>query len=69
MSDAIDFLKQNLQDLVPEVIELIKIMLNVPVSSCIAERSLPALRRLKTFLKSTINMHSRPNLRLKIRHV
>ena len=56
VSDAIDFLKQEvyLQDLVPEIVKLIKIMLTVPVSSCTAERSFSALRRLKTFLRSTM---------------
>lgn len=56
VSDAIDFFKQEtyLQDLVPEVVKLIKIMLTVPVSSCTAERSFSALRRLKTFLRSTM---------------
>lgn len=56
VSDAIDFLKQEvyLQDLVPEIVKLIKIMLTVPVSSCTAERSFSALGRLKTFLRSTM---------------
>lgn len=56
VSDAINFFKQEsyLQDLVPEVVKLIKIMLTVPVSSCTAERSFSALRRLKTFLRSTM---------------
>lgn len=56
VSDAIDFLKQELylRDLVPEVVKLIKIILTVPVSSCTSERSFSALRRLKTFLRSTI---------------
>jgi hypothetical protein len=56
VSDAINCFKQEsyLQDLVPEVVKLIKIMLTVPVSSCTAERSFSALRRLKTFLRSTM---------------
>jgi len=56
LSDAIDFLKQEVyvQDLVPEILKLIKIMLTVPVSSCTAERSFSALRCLKTFLRSTM---------------
>lgn len=56
VSDTINFFKQEsyLQDLVPEVAKLIKIMVTVPVSSCTIERSFSALRRLKTFLRSTM---------------
>jgi hypothetical protein len=55
VSDVIDFFKEEfyLQDLVPELVKLIKIILTVLVSSCTAERSFSALRRLKTFLRST----------------
>jgi len=61
VSDAIDFLKQELylQDLVSEVIKLIKIMLTVPVSSCTTERTFSARRRLKTFLRSTMTQTRR----------
>jgi hypothetical protein len=59
VSNVIDFSKEEfyLQDLVPELIKLIKIILTVPVSSCTAERSFSALRRLKTFLQSTMAQH------------
>jgi len=56
VSDTIIFFKHEsyLQDLVPEVAKLITIIVTVPVSSCTAERSFSALRRLKTFLRLTM---------------
>lgn len=37
--------------------KLLKIILTVPVSSCTAEKSLSALRRLKSFLRSTMTQN------------
>ena len=39
----------------PNIFSLLKIMCTIPVTSCEAERSFSALRRLKTFLRSTIS--------------
>lgn len=42
------------RDLLPEFNKLVRTILIIPVSSCTAERSFSALRRLKTFLRSTM---------------
>lgn len=57
--DAIDFLKSDisLPSMLNELNKLLKIILTVPVSSCTAERSFSALRRLKTFLRSTMSQN------------
>jgi len=54
--DVITLLKndKSLRDLLPEFNKLVRILLIIPVSSCTAERSFSALRRLKTFLRSTM---------------
>lgn len=39
----------------PNIATLLKILCTIPVTSCEAERSFSALRRLKTFLRSTIS--------------
>lgn len=44
----------NVSELIPEVVKLVKISLTIPVSTCTAERSFSALRRLKTYLRSTM---------------
>ena len=54
-----DFLKSvdvstGLTSIVPEFVKLMKIVLTVPVSTCTAERSFSCLRRLKTYLRSTM---------------
>ena len=38
-----------------EVVRLIRIFLTIPVTTSTAERTFPALRRLKTFLRSTVS--------------
>jgi len=57
--DAIDFLKSDIshQSVLNELNKLLQIILTVPVSSCTAERSFSALRRLKTFLRSTMSQN------------
>jgi len=57
--NAIDFLKSDisLRSMLNELNKLLKIILTVPVSSCTAERSFSALRRLKTFLRSTMSQN------------
>jgi hAT family C-terminal dimerisation region len=37
-----------------EVINLLRLYLTLPVTSCTAERSISGLRRLKTYLRSTV---------------
>lgn len=40
--------------MLPEVINLLRLYLTLPVTSCTAERSFSGLRRLKTYLRSTV---------------
>lgn len=56
LDDIIEQFKQHpdLINLVEEFSKYIKILAVVPTNSCTAERSFSALRRLKTFLRSTI---------------
>ena len=44
----------NFMDMLPERHELLRIVLTIPITTCSAERSFSALRRLKTFLQSTM---------------
>lgn len=57
--NAIDFLKSDisLRSMLNELNKLVKMILTVPVSSCTTERSFSALRRLKTFLRSTMSQN------------
>ena len=43
-----------LSELLPELVKLFCLALTVPVTTCTAERSFSALRRLKTYLRSTM---------------
>jgi hAT family C-terminal dimerisation region len=45
---------QEVRNLFPSVEQLVRLMLICPVTSCAAERSFSALRRLKTWLRSTM---------------
>ena len=42
-------------DLLPAVSQLVRLMLTVPATSCSSERSFSLLRRLKSYLRSTIS--------------
>lgn len=44
-----------LSEMLPELKKLLCIMLVIPVSSCTSERSFSALRRLKTYIRSTMS--------------
>ena len=44
-----------LLDLLPEVSQLVRLMLTVPATSCASERSFSLLRRLKSYLRTTIS--------------
>lgn len=58
VEDLVKFFSTNenkhVGEMIPEVVKLIKIALTIPVSTCTAERSFSALRRLKTYLRSTL---------------
>ena len=43
-----------LLDLLPEVSQLVRLMLTVPATSCASERSFSLLRRIKTYLRTTM---------------
>lgn len=45
---------EHLRGLLPEIAMLVKIALTVPVTSCTSERSFSCLRRVKTYLRSTM---------------
>lgn len=45
---------EEVRNLFPAVEQLVRLMLICPVTSCSAERSFSALRRLKTWLRSTM---------------
>lgn len=54
--DVLRFFKnnQNIVSMLPEYVKFIKLLLTIPVTSCTAERSFSGLRRLKTYLRSTM---------------
>ena len=55
---------QNLIQLLPVFSKALKIFAILPVSSCEAERSFSSLRRLKTYLRSTMNQDRLSHLTL-----
>lgn len=58
LSDAVTIFKKMIPEvrgMFPAVEQLLRLMLVCPVSSCTAERSFSALRRLKTWLRSTMS--------------
>ena len=56
VGDIVDILKEDasLKQLLPELTKAVRLILTVPVTTCAAERSSSALRRLKTYLRSTM---------------
>jgi hypothetical protein len=57
ISDAVQLFKDNevWSQMLPEVVNFLRLYLTLPVTSCTAERSFSCLRRLKTFLRSTVS--------------
>ena len=58
LSDVIEFfrtLTPAKQDLLSEVCVLLRLLLVMPASNAVSERSFSALRRVKTYLRSTMN--------------
>ncbi|XP_043240313.1 uncharacterized protein LOC122390924 [Amphibalanus amphitrite] len=45
---------RNAREMFPEVVKLVRLLMTLPASSATAERSFSALRRLKTWLRSTM---------------
>lgn len=56
LKDVVLFLQanQSVREILVEFTKFIKLMLTVPASSCTAERSFSALRRLKTYMRSSM---------------
>lgn len=58
LCDVVSFLKNAdsvVLNVLSEYVKFIRIILTIPVSSCTAERSFSALRRLKTYLRTTMS--------------
>lgn len=64
LKDVVKFLKENLSisEMLSEFSKLIRILLTIPVTSCTAERSFSALRRLKTYLRSSMGQSRLNNI-------
>lgn len=56
IQDVVTFLRSNGTHIpqLEELVKLLKIVLTIPVTTCTCERSFSALRRLKTYLRSTL---------------
>ena len=57
LSDVIEFFKAKntiQQDFISQVCKLLKLLLVMPATNTISERSFSALRRIKTYLRSTM---------------
>jgi hypothetical protein len=54
--DTVGILKADaaIRSLLPELVKCVRLLLTVPLSSCTAERSFSALRRLKTYMRATM---------------
>ena len=58
VSEILETMHQNdLFDIFPEFSKVVHILAVLPATSCSAKRSFSALRRLKTFLRSTMGQH------------
>lgn len=57
LSDIVDYLRTDkpLSALLTELVKGVMLLLTVPVTSCTAERSFSGLRRLKTYIRSTMS--------------
>ena len=66
LQDVVNYLKanRNLADLITESMKLIRLLLTIPASSCTAERSFSALRRLKNYLRSSMKANRLNHLSL-----
>ena len=56
--------ENDLLDIFPEFSKMVHILAVIPVTSCSAERSFSALRRLKTYLRSTMGQRRVNNIAL-----
>lgn len=51
---SLDIINKDLQDVFPEVKKLLSLVLTIPATSVVAERSFSCLKRIKTYLRSTM---------------
>ena len=64
-SEILETMHENdLFDLFPEFSNMVHILAVIPATSCSAERSFSALRRLKTYLRSTMGQQRVSNIAL-----
>ena len=58
-ADVVRLLQQerHIADLLPELVKFIKLILIIPVTTCTAERSFSSLKRLLTYLRSTMTQY------------
>ena len=64
-SDLVEMLhKHKFYDLLPQFSHIANIFATIPASSCTAERSFSALRRLKTYLRNSMGETRLSNLAL-----
>ena len=56
LSDLVSFLKDDeaMRLMLPQVVQAVQLLLTVPLTTCTAERSFSQLRRLKTYLRTTM---------------
>lgn len=56
ITDVVNFARHNLDvmSIIPQMFKLLKIILTIPASNCTCERCFSALRRLKSYLRSTM---------------
>jgi hypothetical protein len=56
LNDIVQCLRENAawMNMLPELVSFLRLFLTIPVTCCSAERSFSSLRRLKTFLRSTV---------------
>ena len=66
LQGVVNYLKanRNLADLITESMKLIRLLLTITASSCTAERSFSALRRLKNYLQSLMKANTLNHLSL-----
>ncbi|XP_044572317.1 uncharacterized protein LOC123257415 [Drosophila ananassae] len=64
LREVVDFLKKYewMRGLVPEFVRFVRLLITIPGSSCSNERSFSVLRRVKTYLRSTISQYRLNNV-------
>ena len=58
------FYQEDLLQMIPELEKILKIFAVIPATTCTAERSFSGLRRMKTYLRSTMGQEKLQSLAL-----